>query len=114
MQESSGWILKVDRLIRTAAYLASSPCDAVDCYNDQKAASQLAAIDFPYLLIVKRLLDLLDYFTGDSSYGDDIRRNPFVPAGIVTVAVVVLPPDGMLVCKGLQAAGFRVGDSRIV
>ena len=43
--------------------------------------------------------------------GDDIRRNPFVPAGMVTVVVVVAPPDGMPVCKALQDAGFRPGDS---
>jgi hypothetical protein len=63
---------------------------------------------------VERLLVLPDYFTGDSTYGDDTWRNPFVPAGIVTVVVVVLPPDGILVCKGLQTAGFRLGDSSTV
>jgi len=100
--------------MRTAAYLASLRAASVDCYNDQKAASQLAAFDFPCPTTVKRLLGLPDYFTGDSTYGDDTRRNPFVPAGIVTVAVVVLPPDGILVCKGLQTAGFRLGDSSTV
>src|SRR5215831_4679102 len=39
------------------------------------------------------------------------RRNPFVAAGMVTVVVVVVPPDGILDCKGLQAVGFKPGDS---
>jgi len=63
---------------------------------------------------VKRVQEIPDCFTGYSSYCTNIRRNPFVPAGMVTVVVVVLPPDGMLVCKGLQTVGFKLGDSSTV